>query len=160
MVRKGWTKLEVPMAASDSWQASTVRAVATCRISAACSSDWEVSTGVDETRHRQGRRQPAASQNVPPGSIEGSTANERTMRSGIHCSPLWRRPKRQAEMPSMEQQIHATEEHLAERRNASCNDVRLVGQGDPLMPLLFFHWNTVHLHKVLTEAFSRHAGIQ
>ena len=55
-------------------QASTVRAVATCRISAACSSDWEASTGVKKPdRDKFAASQPAE---CAPGSTEGSSKRE------------------------------------------------------------------------------------
>ena len=115
------------LAASDSWQASTVRAAATCRISAACSSEWGSQHRSRETRRRRVCRQPSARQQQARGStgskLHWELFSQRTKRSGRRCSPRWRRPNDEAEVP-MEQQIHATEEYLARARNASCNTMR------------------------------------
>ena len=59
------------LVASDSGQASTVRAVATCRIPAAGSSDWEARAGVEKTAEDGFVvNQPSE---CSPGSIEGSS---------------------------------------------------------------------------------------
>ena len=112
------------LAASDSWQASTVRAVATCRISAACSSDWEASTGVEKlAEDKFAARQPpecapdqlraAASVRIQriQASLGALQPEDKEERQALLTA--LEKAKRQAKMPSMEQQIHAMEEYLA-----------------------------------------------
>ena len=99
---------------SASWQASTVRALATCRISAACWSDWEASPGIEKLA----KDKFAANECADPSFIgRSSTRGQRGAASFAHRVG-------EVKVPSMEQQIHATEECLARVKNPFCNTMR------------------------------------
>ena len=114
-IRKGWTKVEVP----DGW-------LQVIRGKRPPSVQWRhVQDLSNMFVRRQVRRQPAA--RVCPGSIEGSSKRVDPEDPSIALQPedkeerqalltALEKAKRQAEVPSMEQQIHATEEYLAKAK--------------------------------------------
>ena len=104
MVRKGWTKVEVPYGWLQVIRGK--RPPSDAMISAARSSDWEGSTGVEKLAK-------AASARIQRIQVSLGALQPEDKEEPQALLTALEKAIRQAEVPSMEQQIHATEEYLA-----------------------------------------------
>ena len=123
-------------------KASTIRAVATCEIPAARSSDWEARTGVeaaDATAVSQSPECPGASTGSSRcWSSLGAFLLEDTER-GRFCNPRWRRPNA---VPPLEKQMFCHGGVFGESEETFLPRSQSVGgeQGDALTPSLVLSW--------------------